>query len=234
MLATLLESRSSRARRPGATFVSVLSHATILTAAVIATARANVRIERPKPETTIFTQTPHREHPPAPSHPSPPSTSPTSAPALAPALIAPIDIPSVIPHIDLGRDVTDVSDVIGHSPLGVPGGDRLSGGGAPPESGIYSNVMVDLPAVAIPGQRPPEYPAVLRQARMQGAVDVQFVVDTTGRADMSTFKVLSSPHELFTNAVRNALPKMRFQPAEVNHRKVRVVVQQAFTFVLGG
>ena len=33
------------------------------------------------------------------------------------------------------------------------------------------------------------------------------VVDTTGRADMSQFKVLKSTHDLFTNAVKASLPK---------------------------
>ena len=39
---------------------------------------------------------------------------------------------------------------------------------------------------------------MLRSANVEGEVLAQFVVDTTGRADMSTFKVLKSTHELFT------------------------------------
>jgi periplasmic protein TonB len=44
--------------------------------------------------------------------------------------------------------------------------------------------------------------------------------------------VLKSSHEQFTAAVRNALPNMRFYPAEVGGRKVKQLVQQPFTFSL--
>jgi len=67
---------------------------------------------------------------------------------------------------------------------------------------------------------------------VEGEVLAQFVVDTTGRADMSTFKVLKSSHELFTQSVRNVLPQMRFYAAEIGGRKVKQMVQQPFTFAL--
>ena len=73
---------------------------------------------------------------------------------------------------------------------------------------------------------------MLKSANVEGEVLAQFVVDTTGRADMSTFKVLKSSHELFTTAVRNVLPQMRFYPAEIGGRKVKQMVQQPFTFAL--
>ncbi len=78
----------------------------------------------------------------------------------------------------------------------------------------------------------PDYPQTLQSAGVEGEVDVQFVVDTTGRADMSTLKVLKSTNDLFTAAVRNALPRAKFFPAEVGGHKVRQWVQQPFTFGL--
>ena len=60
----------------------------------------------------------------------------------------------------------------------------------------------------------------------------QFVVDTTGRADMSTLRILQSDHQLFSDAVRQVLPKLRFIPAEVGGTKVRQLVQQPFRFGL--
>jgi protein TonB len=76
------------------------------------------------------------------------------------------------------------------------------------------------------------YPEMLRSAQVEGTVLASFVVDTTGRAEMSTFKVLRSDHELFTNAVKNALPRIRYLPAEVGGRKVKQLVQQPFVFNL--
>jgi protein TonB len=57
-------------------------------------------------------------------------------------------------------------------------------------------------------------------------------VDTSGRYEAGSFKVLKSAHDQFTNAVKNALPRMRFYPAEVGGRKVKQLVQQPFTFSL--
>ena len=73
---------------------------------------------------------------------------------------------------------------------------------------------------------------MLRSANVEGEVLAQFVVDTTGRADMSQFKVLKSTHDLFTNAVRSSLPQMKFYPAEVGGKKVKQLVQMPFQFSL--
>jgi periplasmic protein TonB len=82
------------------------------------------------------------------------------------------------------------------------------------------------------GNPTPKFPEILRSANVTGQVVAQFVVDTSGRAEMRTFKALSSDHELFTAAVRNVLPSMRFYPAETGGRKVKQLVQQAFKFSL--
>ena len=60
----------------------------------------------------------------------------------------------------------------------------------------------------------------------------QFVVDTTGRVEVATFKVIRKSHDLFEAAVRSALPQMRFLAAEVGGRKVKQLVQQPFVFAL--
>ena len=73
---------------------------------------------------------------------------------------------------------------------------------------------------------------MLRSAGITGDVIAQFVVNEDGRADMRTFKALSSSHPQFTAAVKAALPQMRFYPAEVGGRKVKQLVQQSFTFSL--
>jgi TonB family protein len=95
----------------------------------------------------------------------------------------------------------------------------------------YSELEVQKPA-AMQGVADMNYPEMLRSAQVEGTVLASFVVDTTGRADMSTFKVLRSDHELFTNSVRNALPRVRYLPAEVGGRKVKQLVQQPFVFNL--
>lgn len=96
----------------------------------------------------------------------------------------------------------------------------------------YFEFQVDKTALAVAGNTPPPYPPMLRSARVEGKVLAQFVVDTTGVVDLSTFKVLESSHELFSEAVRDAVAHMRFYPAERSGVKVRQVVQQPFVFGL--
>jgi periplasmic protein TonB len=77
----------------------------------------------------------------------------------------------------------------------------------------------------------PNYPSLLESSRIQGTVLVQFVVDTLGRADMQSFKVLQSSNELFVQSLRAALPKWRFYSAEAGGRKVKQIVQLPLKFV---
>ncbi len=67
----------------------------------------------------------------------------------------------------------------------------------------------------------PRFPDALRAQRIDGAVVVRFLVGADGSVDPSSMKVVRSPHELFTAAVRNVLPKLRFQPARSADAKPR-------------
>ena len=93
--------------------------------------------------------------------------------------------------------------------------------------------QVQKPALALTGCKCPNYPTDLRARRMQGRVTATFVVDTAGRAEPATFRALESSDIAFTEAVREALPKMRFVPATVAGIKVRMWVEQAFEFRMG-
>jgi len=89
----------------------------------------------------------------------------------------------------------------------------------------------DLPSpTAVDGNPPAVYPASLRRDGVEGDVLVQFVVDDEGRADTSSFKVIKSSHDLFTQSVFSALPQMRFVPAQLKGKSVRQLVQQPFAF----
>ena len=76
----------------------------------------------------------------------------------------------------------------------------------------------------------PRYPETLRQNRIDGRVLVQFTVDTTGRVDMPSIRVMQSTHDLFTQAVRSALASFRFRPAEVNGKRVAALAEMPFEF----
>lgn len=92
--------------------------------------------------------------------------------------------------------------------------------------------QVEKQAAMVPGTLQPRYPATTRERH--GRVVVQFVVDTTGRAELSTFKVLVSSNPAFSASVRTALASARFYPAELGGRRVRQLVQLPANFELNG
>lgn len=97
-------------------------------------------------------------------------------------------------------------------------------------SDVYFDFQVDRPVNPIPGSGSPRYPAALRSAGVSGEVLAQFVVGTDGRVDVSTFKAVRSTDAQFTQAILDALPSMRFTPAQVGDAAVKQLVQQPFVF----
>lgn len=62
---------------------------------------------------------------------------------------------------------------------------------------------------------PPEYPAVAKHRRIQGWVELEFMVGVDGRA--SDIQVLeASPSNIFNTAATRALSRWKFQPAQRN------------------
>jgi periplasmic protein TonB len=96
----------------------------------------------------------------------------------------------------------------------------------------YFEFQVEKPAGPMLGNKGPIYPRELRDAGTQGEVLAQFVIDTLGRAEMPTFKILRSSHGAFSESVKEAVAAMRFTPAELHGRKVRMLAQQPFNFFL--
>jgi len=104
----------------------------------------------------------------------------------------------------------------------------------PKKGGVYFEFQVEKQVAQLPGFGALRYPEQLRGAKVEGEVLAQFVVDSLGRYEDGSFKVLKSSHELFTQSVSDALPLMRFTPAEFGGLKVRQLVQQPFVFSLKG
>ena len=97
---------------------------------------------------------------------------------------------------------------------------------------LYSADQVDVPAAPDSAQPVhPLYPDSLLRARVEGRVLVEFVVDTTGEADMETFGEVLSTHRLFTAAARRAVGYAHFTPALLDGKRVRQVVQLPIVFV---
>ena len=236
MFNNLIESQAKKQKTTGGTVFSIVFHAVLIVLAVEGTLQAKSKYEKAKEQKVEFVQVKKEEPPPPKDEPKPPPpdvVAPPPPPKGFQILSAPIKIPDVIPEIDLNKQATREEDFTGK---GVAGGrsNGVVGGVAPPLNSDQPlfDFQVEKPAASNPSNQPPSYPNQLRAANIEGQVVAKFVVDTTGRADMKTFEIVKSDHELFTSAVRNVLPNYRFFPAELGGRKVKQLVQMPFVFTL--
>jgi periplasmic protein TonB len=233
MFNQLIESKPKKQKMAGGTLFSIIFHGTLIAVAVVLTARAGIADDKTKAEKITFVEV--KKEAPKPKEPPPPPKVVMKAPPPKgfQVLQAPVNIPIKIPDIDLSKKVTNEEDFSGK---GVKGGAANGVPGGTPQkldpNQTYFDFQVEKPVAQIPGTGSPRYPDALRSSGVEGEVQAQFVVDEDGKAEVSSFKVLKATNDLFANAVRAALPNMRFYAAEVGGHKVKQLVQQSFQFKL--
>ena len=216
----------------GGTVFSIVLHTVLIGGAVYATARAGVKDEKAKAEKIQFVEI-KKEPPKVPDKPPPPKEVVVTPPPPKgfQVLRAPVKIDIKIPEIDLSKAVTNEADFSGK---GVKGGtgSGVVGGTGPVTNQTYFEFQVEKPAEMLQDSPKPRYPSVLESSGISGEVQCQFVVRSDGKADMDSFKVLKSTNELFTQAVKNVLPRMHFSPAQIGGKPVNQLVQQSFQFAV--
>ena len=135
-----------------------------------------------------------------------------------------------IPWIDSVPEIPIGLEPFMRAPGGSVGATPLdpfhSGGGEPLSPDLVQELPVLLAAT------PPAYPPFLRAAGVQGRVELQVVVDTLGRVEPGTVRIVHSDHPAFEAPAIEALRGARFRPARVFGRAVRVLVQIPVEFVL--
>jgi hypothetical protein len=72
----------------------------------------------------------------------------------------------------------------------------------------------------------PSYPSALADFGFAGHVELEFVVDTLGLAEMDDLFVAEASHIGFVQSARRAISKCRYRPAKKAGRPVRQLVQQ--------
>ena len=232
MFDELLESRGTRERRSRVGVVSACLHAALIVGAAVATSRA----EPPPPAPDdLLPEVVYRVRP-EPRHVARAGSDGGARVDAAPVRPLP-PVPPVntgdLPPVDV-----DLGAVIRSGPTADPllerGAEEGAEGRAGQPGGVYApgDRYVEKPALAAPGSPQPRYPEMLRQAGVEGEVEAEFVVDTLGRAEPGSLRILRSDHDLFAAAVRSALPTMRFLPAEAGGRRVRQLVRQPFSFTV--
>lgn len=152
-------------------------------------------------------------------------------------LTAPPRIPNSIPHIvdNIPPSLVIGSDFGGPRASGVPGA-ILPGTSAPPEPRVQpahpQGPMRVSGGVAegrlmVPIQ--PVYPAIAREARIQGTVVVEATISTAGRIENA--RVVSGP-PLLVQAALNAIQQARYRPFLLNGAPVEVETTIRVVFTL--
>ena len=229
MFNQLIESKPKKQKMAGGTLFSVVLHTVLIAAAVYATARAGVKDEKAKAEKIQFVEM--KKEPPPEKKPEPPKEAVVKPPPPKgfQVLRAPLRIDIKIPEIDLSKSITNEKDFTGK---GVAGGTGTGVVGGTATNQTYFEFQVEKPAEMLSDSPKPKYPSVLESSGIAGEVQAQFVVRSDGKADMDSFKVLKSSNELFTQAVKNVLPRMHFSPAMIGGKPVNQLVQQSFQFAV--
>lgn len=99
-------------------------------------------------------------------------------------------------------------------------------GGTPPPASVVADVV---PPKLLTSTKLP-YPLLLSGTGIEGRVTFQVVIDTAGVPEPQTLRILSSPHELLSRAVKTYVPYWRYSPARRGDRKVRVLIAQWVDF----
>jgi TonB family protein len=97
-------------------------------------------------------------------------------------------------------------------------------------NGVLFDFQVEKAAAIDNGTLHLQYPPQLKAAGVEGEVLAQFVVDVSGRVVPGSYKAIKESNPAFGQAVRDALDKMRFTPAQVGGRPVKQLLQLPFAF----
>lgn len=141
-------------------------------------------------------------------------------PDLSP-LVPPTGLPSVA---DLLGAASFQSGAIPALPESLAGSTAPTGA-----SELWTANSVDDPVEVIE-QPPPRYPPVLAQAGVAGRVELEYVVDTLGRAEPGSLHVVTSTRPEFEAAARAAILGSRYRPARLHGHVVRQLVRQVLSF----
>ena len=229
MFEVLLESKAKKQRSTTQFVTSVVLHGVLIFVAVQATKGAAEQMTKIFEDTTLVFLEPPKAAPEPEKPPPDVVLSANPPPQGFQTVVAVQDIPTEIPPVNLNERFNP-SDFTGK---GVEGGIAagVAGGTGPITGETYLEAQVDDPPQVI-SKGPLRYPPVLQSAGVSGRVIAQFIVDTTGHAEPSSFRIISSTNKAFEESAREAILKSVFRPGRVRGQAVRVIVQQAVAFNL--
>lgn len=221
MFETLIESKRTTDKRRflGVGFVSLTIHTALIAAAIIATVK--VGQSDTKVQTVVIGEWLEQEQQQTDKQNTDIQTDFQFDFDLSKVLL------QDIPHVDLNETFADLKH---HS------GPRIEGGAAnrvvPPGELYRESLVEEKPSVL--SAPPPPYPEFLRQAGFQGRVLIQAIIDTSGRVERNSVRIIQSPNPAFNPGSRNWMLQALFRPARVHGRAVRVLIQVPLDYRITG
>jgi TonB family protein len=216
----LIESKPKKNGRRlfGVGVVSLVVHTIVIAGAVYATLNAGQADNSVKVDTAmVFVDQPKQEKPPE-------QPVQLDVPLKGfQTVVAPDVIPTNIPPVNL-QEHFDPKD---YSGTGVEGG--LGSGMVPTGNEVFVEALVEEKPDRLSGP-PMVYPELLRQAGIQGRVMVQAIIDTLGRVEPNSVKIIQSPNPGFEQSAKTLVIKSLYRPARVHGRAVRVLIQIPIDF----
>jgi TonB family protein len=212
---TLLESKrkTGNKRLFGVGFASLAIHSAMIASVVYATLPAAPRDDQVRMDATVVLLPPHEQQKAADAPPVQLADVLKGFQTVA----VPAQIATDMPAVDLQQRF-DPKD---YSGSGVEGG-RASGIVVSGNE-VYAEALVEE-RPALLSAPPPVYPALLKQAGIQGRVILPAVIDTTGRVEPASIRILKSPHPAFDQPTKDWVLKALFRPARLRGRGVRVFI----------
>lgn len=222
MFDVLIESRkaSQRGRLAGTSVVSIVFHTLAIGGLVWATLTAGQTDNSVKEDTAlVYIQQETKQ----PDQPPPPQLEVQFKGFQT--VVAPTDIPTNIPPVDL-QERFDPRDFSG---VGVEGG--TGSGMVPSGDAVLSVDVVQEKPERLAGPQP-VYPPLLMQAGIEGTVMVQAIIDTMGRVEPTSVKVTQTANPGFNESAKQTVMKSLFRPARVYGKAVRVLIQLPITYTI--
>lgn len=242
MFDLLIASHPKRQRSLRRAVVSIGLHALLIGAAIEGTRQAaEAALTRSADAPIFFVLRPPPEQPPTPEQaPEPPKADAIVAVNPPPkgfqTVVAPAEIPKVIPAIDLSQRALDPRNFTGRGVEGGIAGGVVGGTGkvdpsVVPVGAVYVAADLDEPAQVV-FQPAPRYPSVLEEAGVSGIVAVQFVIGPQGKVEPASVEVIRSTDSAFVQAALESILQSSFRPARFQGHAVRQLATQTIRFTL--
>jgi len=186
---------------------------------------------------TLLVAPPPPPPPPPPPQPIKTIIKPVARLIQSGKLMQPRAIPkevAVFKEAELPPDVINNAGATGGVFGGIPGQGMVSSMAPPPPKPTAPTRVKqggNVTAASIIQQTRPLYPALARQARIQGNVVLHAIIDKDGK--VAQLEVISG-HPLLVQAALDAVKQWRYKPTQLNGDPVEVDTTITVTFTMGG